>query len=141
MPDVTPFELRKLRLLNGTHSYLAYAGTLRGHVYVNATTCDPQLLALTRAIITEATETLPKVIQSTTPDYITALLERFRNPHLQHKLRQMGNAKRSVLWNNRTFEAQHPNGEVMPGLKTGALFLPLQVGRQITAAETVSGSG
>jgi fructuronate reductase len=87
--DVAPFELRKLRLLNGAHSYLAYAGTLRGYEYVNQATGDPALNAAARAIMTEAAETLPDAIQSSTPDYIASLLDRFLNPHLQHKLRQI----------------------------------------------------
>ena len=29
--DITPYEHRKLWLLNGAHSLLAYAGSIRGH--------------------------------------------------------------------------------------------------------------
>lgn len=87
--DVAPFELRKLRLLNGAHSYLAYAGTLGGHTYVNEAISDPVLRAGARAIMSEAAATLPEAIRSTTPAYIDSLLERFLNPHLQHKLRQI----------------------------------------------------
>jgi fructuronate reductase len=35
VPDVRPYELRKLRMLNGAHSTLAYAGRLAGHEYVH----------------------------------------------------------------------------------------------------------
>jgi fructuronate reductase len=87
--DVAPFELRKLRLLNGAHSYLAYAGTLRGYDYVNEATNDPVLRDGASAIMSEAAETLPDTIQASTPAYIASLLERFLNPHLQHKLRQI----------------------------------------------------
>lgn len=89
VPDVAPFELRKLRLLNGAHSYLAYAGTLRGHTYVNDAISDPILRTGAEAIMQEASETLTKAIQASTPDYITSLLTRFLNPHLHHKLRQI----------------------------------------------------
>lgn len=87
--DVAPFELRKLRLLNGAHSYLAYAGTLRGYDYVNDATNDSALKAGANAIMIEAAETLPDAIQTSTPAYIASLIERFLNPHLQHKLRQI----------------------------------------------------
>ena len=89
VPDVGPFELRKLRLLNGAHSYLAYAGTLAGHSFVNEAISDPVLKAGAKAIMTEAAETLPDAIRASTPDYISSLLERFMNPELQHKLRQI----------------------------------------------------
>jgi mannitol-1-phosphate/altronate dehydrogenase len=56
---------------------------------VNEAICDPLLEAGARTIMTEAAETLPKAIQSTTPNYINSLPERFLNPHLQHKLRQI----------------------------------------------------
>ena len=38
--DVTPFEHRKLWLLNGAHSLLAYAGSIRGHVTVAEAAAD-----------------------------------------------------------------------------------------------------
>ena len=43
--DVRPYELRKLRMLNGAHSYLAYAGTLAGHDFVHEAIADPALRA------------------------------------------------------------------------------------------------
>ena len=39
--DVTPFELMKLRMLNGTHSSLAYLGYLAGHETIADTVADP----------------------------------------------------------------------------------------------------
>ena len=39
--DVTPFELMKLRMLNGTHSSLAYLGYLAGHETIADTVDDP----------------------------------------------------------------------------------------------------
>ncbi len=41
--DVEPFEQRKLWLLNGAHSLLAYAGTVRGHETVADAIADPVL--------------------------------------------------------------------------------------------------
>ena len=38
--DVRPFERRKLRLPNGAHSLLAYAGTLAGHTFVHEAIAD-----------------------------------------------------------------------------------------------------
>ena len=39
--DVTPYEQRKLWLLNGSHSMLAYAGSIRGHETIDAAIADP----------------------------------------------------------------------------------------------------
>lgn len=39
--------------------------------------------------MTEAAQTLPDEIQASTPNYIDSLINRFLNPHLQHKLRQI----------------------------------------------------
>ncbi len=39
--DVTPFEHMKLRMLNGTHSALAYLGYLAGHETIADTVADP----------------------------------------------------------------------------------------------------
>jgi fructuronate reductase len=39
--DVEPFEQRKLWLLNGSHSMLAYAGSVRGHETIDEAITDP----------------------------------------------------------------------------------------------------
>jgi fructuronate reductase len=41
--DVEPWELRKLWMLNGGHSLLAYAGLVRGHTSVAEAAADPEL--------------------------------------------------------------------------------------------------
>jgi fructuronate reductase len=40
--DVGPYEQRKLWLLNGSHSLLAYAGSIRGHRTIDEAIADPQ---------------------------------------------------------------------------------------------------
>ncbi|WP_299195020.1 mannitol dehydrogenase family protein [uncultured Litoreibacter sp.] len=85
--DATPYELRKLRLLNGAHSALAYAGTLAGFEYVHQAIAEPELRALVNGIFDEASATLPSGIE--TENYRAALLDRFANPALKHRLRQI----------------------------------------------------
>ena len=46
--DVTPFEHMKLRLLNASHSALAYLGYLAGHETIAATMTDDRFAALAR---------------------------------------------------------------------------------------------
>ena len=49
--DVTPYELMKLRLLNGSHSTLAYLGALRGHRTISDAVVDPALREIAERLI------------------------------------------------------------------------------------------
>lgn len=87
--DVAPHEMRKLRMLNGAHSYLAYAGILQGYDYVHEAVADADLRATAHALMAEAAETLPEAVKAQAPAYADALLSRFDNPNLHHRLRQI----------------------------------------------------
>lgn len=87
--DVGPFETRKLRLLNGAHSYLAYAGLAAGHVFVHEAFADPALRADVEALWDEATATLPPPAQETAAAYRAALTARFDVPAMRHSLAQI----------------------------------------------------
>lgn len=87
--DVRPFELRKLRMLNGAHSALAYAGIAAGKRYVHEAIADPDLEGFARALMMEAGETLPGSIQDSVAGYADALIARFANAALNHELRQI----------------------------------------------------
>ena len=81
--DVEPYELMKLRLLNGSHQALAYLARLAGHRLVHEAAQDPPLRALLAAYMErEARPTLPPVPGIELDDYIRTLLERFSNPHV-----------------------------------------------------------
>ena len=55
-----PFELMKLRMLNGSHSTIAYLGYLAGYAYVNEAIADPAIRTLIHGFMTdEVMETLP----------------------------------------------------------------------------------
>ena len=85
--NVAPFELRKLRMLNGAHSYLAYCGINAGHEFVHEAIADPQLREGAIAVMDEASRSLPEYLD--TNHYRYALIDRFENPNLHHKLRQI----------------------------------------------------
>ena len=87
--DVAPFEVRKLRLLNGAHSYLAYAGLLAGYDYVHEAVRDAQLRADLDQLWDEMLPTLPQSAAETAATYCKFLLERFENPSLNHRLAQI----------------------------------------------------
>lgn len=86
--DVAPYERRKLWLLNGAHSLLAYAGLARGHETVEQAIADPTLRGWVEEWWDEAAQRLPQGRQETL-DYRAALLARFANPAIRHLLAQI----------------------------------------------------
>ena len=89
VPDVAPFEMRKLRLLNAAHSYLAYAGLLAGHRYVHEAIADRGLRDGVDRLWDEAQATLPEAVLPTTPAYRAALTRRFGVAEMRHELAQI----------------------------------------------------
>lgn len=86
--DVTPYERRKLTLLNGSHSLLAYAGPLRGHETVSQAISDPVCQQWVEQWWDEAGRYLP-MDSATLAHYREALLRRYANPNIEHKLAQI----------------------------------------------------
>ncbi|WP_062078165.1 mannitol dehydrogenase family protein [Demequina globuliformis] len=83
--NVTPYEHTKLRVLNGTHSFLAYAGALRGHALIADAVADPELNALARELIdSDAIPSLEKVDEIDVEGYRESVLERFANGAIGH---------------------------------------------------------
>lgn len=88
--DVRPFEEMKLRLLNGSHSTLAYLGYLAGHETVGDAISDPRLYALVHDMMT--LEVIPTLDMPHGVDLIAyrdALLHRFANRSLKHRTWQI----------------------------------------------------
>ena len=86
--DIEPYENRKLWLLNGSHSILAYAGQLRGHTTVAEALADP----LCRKAVEEFWDEAGSQLQGEgleIPQYRRALLERFGNARIAHRLAQI----------------------------------------------------
>jgi fructuronate reductase len=88
--DVAPYETAKLRMLNGAHSALAYLGLERGHEFVHQAIADPELRTLAEHLMRQ--EAAPSITAEPGQDlggYADALIERFANPALQHRLMQI----------------------------------------------------
>ena len=83
--DIVPFEHRKLWLLNGAHSLMAYAGPLRGHESVQQAIADPVIAAWVNQWWDEAGHHLP-LPASDVLAYRKALLDRFSNPAMKDVL-------------------------------------------------------
>ena len=86
--DVTPFEQRKLWLLNGSHSLLAYAGSIRGHASIDEAIADPACRRWVEALWDEAAPHLPLPADDVAA-YRAALLDRYANPRIRHRLAQI----------------------------------------------------
>jgi fructuronate reductase len=84
--DITPYEQRKLWLLNASHSLLAYAASIRGHTTIDEAIADPECRSWVEALWDESCRhlTLPA---DTLADYRAALLlQRFANPRVRDQL-------------------------------------------------------
>lgn len=88
VPDVSPFELRKLWLLNGAHSALAYAGLQRGLETVAEAVADPVCAVLMGDWWDAAARHLP-LPTGEIASYRAALTDRFANPRIRHQLAQI----------------------------------------------------
>ncbi|GLR81848.1 mannitol dehydrogenase family protein (plasmid) [Azospirillum oryzae] len=88
--DVHPFELMKLRCLNGAHSLLAYLSVIAGIETIADAMADPQLPAVMRRLWEcDLIPTLPPVPGTDIPAYTAALEARFRNPGIRHRTIQI----------------------------------------------------
>ncbi|MFG1604435.1 mannitol dehydrogenase family protein [Actinoplanes sp. NPDC049265] len=86
--DVTAHEHRKLLLLNGGHSLLAYAGSAIGLTTIADAVADPRCRAWLDEWWDEAVRHVP-LPAAELADYRAALLERFANPRIRHTLAQI----------------------------------------------------
>lgn len=87
--DVRPYEHMKLRMLNGAHSMLAYAGFLSGYEYVRDVMNDPDLVILIKNHFTSVASNLAPLPNIDFADYARDLEARFRNPNIAHKTYQI----------------------------------------------------
>ena len=82
---MTPYELMKLRILNGSHSTLAYLGALRGHRTIADAVADDGLREIATALIRD--DMIPTLAQPDGVDLVAygdRVLARYANPGLRH---------------------------------------------------------
>lgn len=99
--DVTPYEIMKLRLLNGAHSFIAYVGLAANQQLAASSEggkCDtvadvvraPYMReAVKRLMLDEQAKTLTLPAEVDLESYAESLLMRFSNSKLQHKIAQI----------------------------------------------------
>ena len=90
VPDVEPYELMKLRLLNASHQALCYLGYLSGYRYAHEVCQDPLFVDVLLAYMNrEATPTLHDVPGVDLTAYKHQLIERFANPEVRDTLARL----------------------------------------------------
>jgi len=79
--DVAPYELMKLRILNGGHAAIAYPGALLGHHFVHDAMTDPLIRAFLKKLeLEEILPTVPEIPGVSFTAYLDKVIERFSNP-------------------------------------------------------------
>jgi len=88
--DVGPYELLKMRVLNGAQSTLAYLGVLAGLEHTSDDMADPLLAGFIRRMLAEETiPTLPPIAGVSPHDYLEQSLARLRNTAIRHRNHQI----------------------------------------------------
>jgi fructuronate reductase len=138
--DVAPWEQAKLRLLNGTHSLLAYAGRLAGHATLAEAVTDPELHERARAfMLADALPTLTPPDGADLRAYAESLLERFANPATGHTTVQVsmdGTQKIPFRWGGIVAD-RLAAGEVPAGAAFGLAAWSEVVRREAAAGRLV----
>lgn len=87
--NVEPYELMKLRLLNSSHSVLAYTALLLNHTYVHEAVCDETIRNYLKAHMKAMKSTLEVIEGIDFDHYIEVLLDRFSNPAIADTLERL----------------------------------------------------
>ena len=87
--DIEPWELRKLWVLNGGHSLLAYMGLLRGHSTVAEAVADPELVGALNDYWDLVQAQLPHADELDLDAYRRETFARFGNPRIGYPLTQI----------------------------------------------------
>ena len=124
--DVGPYEAMKLRMLNGSHSLMAYAGQLLGLELARDAVSDADLAPLVRRHMDAAAATLPKGVGLETGAYASALMLRFANPGIAHRTLQIamdGTEKLPQRWFAPAAELLRAGGDARPFAVATAIWL------------------
>lgn len=85
-PDITTYKELKLRLLNGTHSLTCAVAFLSGFATVREAVEDGSIADFNTSLMHEIAKAIPHPIAiEEALAFSQQVLDRFRNPHIQHK--------------------------------------------------------
>ena len=87
VPEVMPYELMKMQLLNASHSLMGYLGYLAGFEYIDQVAREQEFRSyILRYMDQEVTPILAPVPGINLEEYKQTLLERFSNPKIKDQL-------------------------------------------------------
>ncbi|PLL68927.1 fructuronate reductase, partial [Klebsiella quasipneumoniae] len=87
--DVLPWEQMKLRMLNGSHSFLAWLGYLAGHAHVSDCMQDEVFRRAARQLMLDEQAPTLTITGVDLAAYADSLIARFSNPALKHRTWQI----------------------------------------------------
>ncbi|MEZ9147250.1 mannitol dehydrogenase family protein [Vibrio sp. 10N.286.52.C3] len=120
--DVVPYEEMKLRMLNGTHSFLAYLGYLGGYDHISDTMTNPGYRKAAFDMMMKAQAPSLNMPEGTDLEgYARLLIERFTNPSLKHRTWQ-------IAMDGSQKIPQRMGGSLKYHLETGSDFKWLALG-------------
>ncbi|MCT4703985.1 fructuronate reductase [Enterobacteriaceae bacterium H20N1] len=99
--DVLPYEEMKLRMLNGSHSFLAYLGYLAGYQHISDCMQDENYRRAAHALMLQEQAPTLKVTSVDLGKYADSLIARYTNPALRHRTWQIamdGSQKLPQRW-------------------------------------------
>ncbi|TYC48272.1 mannitol dehydrogenase family protein [Rhodobacterales bacterium] len=117
--DVAPYELMKLRILNGGHATIAYPGALLGHYYAHEAMADPLIRAyLEKLENSEIIPTVPEIPGVSFADYLTTVMERFSNEAVGDTIARLclDGSNRQPKFILPTIQARLDKGQPVSGL-------------------------
>jgi mannitol 2-dehydrogenase len=89
-PDVAPYELMKIRILNGGHAVIAYPAGLLDIVYVHEAMAHPLIAGfLDKIEREEIIPEVPPVPDTSLSDYLALIARRFSNPKIGDTIRRL----------------------------------------------------
>jgi len=94
--DVAPYEIMKMRLLNGSHLAMGYLGAIAGYTYVHEVMQDPLFTSFIESFMEEVTPVVPTIPGTSVKKYKKVLIERFSNPTIYDQVTRIcseGSAK------------------------------------------------
>jgi len=87
--DVLPYEEMKLRMLNGSHSFLAYLGFLAGYEYISDCMADPHFRAAARSLMVDEQAPTLRTQGVDLNAYADSLIARYENRAIKHRTGQI----------------------------------------------------
>jgi len=113
--DIAPYRTRKIRLLNGGHTLSVPVGLLAGCETVLESMAHPDISRFIESLLRDDIGPVLPVNPETVNPYIDEVLQRWRNPHMHHRLiditlQSTTKFRHRVVPTLRDYYGIHPDG-------------------------------